>query len=91
MNELIHKIQERISVSLIHMTISNPKTKGGIKKIIIRPIELKNEIYYQKAAYEEKKVFHERDTDQRRDDEEGGGLQRAVPYLQGKAGAGETA
>ena len=59
MKDLTSKIQERISVHLIHMTISNPKTKGGIKKIIIRPVALKNEIYYQKAAYEEKKVFHE--------------------------------
>lgn len=59
MKDLTNKIQERISVHLIHMTISNPKTKGGIKKIIIRPVALKNEIYYQKAAYEEKKVFHE--------------------------------
>lgn len=59
MQDLIKNIRERISVSLIHMTISNPKTKGGIKKIIIRPVELKNAIYYQKASYEEKKVFHE--------------------------------
>ena len=59
MKDLINKIQERISVQLIHITISNPRTKGGIKKIIIRPIQLKNEIYYQKSAYEEKKVFHE--------------------------------
>lgn len=59
MQDLIKNIWERISVSLIHMTISNPKTKGGIKKIIIRPVKLKNAIYYQKASYEEKKVFHE--------------------------------
>ena len=59
MENLIKKIQERISVQLIHITISNPRTKGGVKKIIIRPVQLKNEIYYQKSAYEEKKVFHD--------------------------------
>ena len=59
MENLIKKIQERISVQLIHITISNPRTKGGVKKIIIRPLQLKNEIYYQKSAYEEKKVFHD--------------------------------
>ena len=59
MENLIKKIQERISVQLIHMTISNPRTKGGVKKIIIRPVQLKNDIYFQKSAYEEKKVFHE--------------------------------
>ena len=56
---MIHKMQERVNPSLIHMTISNPRTKGGIKKVIIRPVQLKNEIYYQKSSYEEKKVFHE--------------------------------
>lgn len=59
MNDMIHKMQERVNPSLIHMTISNPRTKGGIKKVIIRPVQLKNEIYYQKSSYEEKKVFHE--------------------------------
>lgn len=59
MNDLANKIQERISTALIHMTISNPRTKDGVKKVIIRPIQLKNEIYYQKTSYEEKKVFHE--------------------------------
>lgn len=56
---MIHKIQERIHPSLIHITISNPRTKGGIKKVIVRPVQLKNEIFYQKSSYEEKKVFHE--------------------------------
>lgn len=59
MNDMIHKIQERIHPSLIHITISNPRTKGGIKKVILRPVQLKNEIFYQKSSYEEKKVFHE--------------------------------
>lgn len=59
MKDLINKMTERLSVHLIHITISNPRTKGGIKKVVIRPIQLKNEIYYQKSAYEEKKVFHE--------------------------------
>lgn len=64
MKDLISKMQDRISVRLIHITISNPRTKGGVKKVIIRPIELKNEIYYQKSAYEEKKVFHENLTEE---------------------------
>ncbi len=59
MENLIKKMQERISVHLIHITISNPRTKGGVKKVIIRPVQLKNDIYYQKSAYEEKKVFHD--------------------------------
>ena len=50
MENLIKKMQERISVHLIHITISNPRTKGGVKKVIIRPVQLKNEIYYQKSA-----------------------------------------
>lgn len=59
MENLVNMIMERICVHLIHMTISNPRTKGGVRKVIIRPVQLKNEIYYQKSAYEEKKVFHD--------------------------------
>lgn len=58
MEELILKINERISPELIHMTISNPKTKDGIKKVIIRPVQLKKGICYQQSSYEEKKVYH---------------------------------
>jgi SAM-dependent methyltransferase len=64
MEELILAIKERISIHLIHMTLSNPREKGGIKKIIIRPIQLKKGIYYQQSAYEEKKVFHENMTEE---------------------------
>ena len=59
MKELITKIQDRISVQLIHMTISNPKEKGGIRKIVLRPVEIRKEIVYQKASYDDKKVYHE--------------------------------
>lgn len=64
MEELTKKLSERINIHLIHMTISNPRTKGGVKKVVIRPIKLKNEICYQKSAYEEKKVFHENMTEE---------------------------
>ena len=64
MKQLAKEMKDRISVHLIHITISNPRTKGGVKKVILRPIELKNEIFYQKSAYEEKKVFHENLTEE---------------------------
>ena len=64
MDNLINKITERISVRLIHITISNPRNKGGIKKVIIRPVQLKNVICFQKSSYEEKKVFHENLTEE---------------------------
>ncbi len=64
MENLINKITERISVRLIHITISNPRNKGGIKKVIIRPVQLKSEICFQKSSYEEKKVFHENLTEE---------------------------
>lgn len=64
MQNLLEKIKERINPSLIHITISNPRTKDGVKKVIIRPVQLKNEIYYQKAAYTQKQVFHENLTEE---------------------------
>lgn len=64
MEELILKIRERISIQLIHMTISNPRVKGRIKKIIIRPVQLKKGICYQQSSYEDKKVFHENMTEE---------------------------
>ena len=64
MEDLILKIRERISIHLIHITISNPRTKGGVKKIIIRPVQLKKGICYQQASYEDKKVFHDNMTEE---------------------------
>ena len=64
MKELTEKMRQRISCHLIHITLSNPRTKGGVKKIVIRPVKLKGKLCYQKAAYEEKKVFHENLTEE---------------------------
>ncbi|MBR5788592.1 MAG: SAM-dependent methyltransferase [Lachnospiraceae bacterium] len=41
------------------MIISNGKTKGGVNKIHIRPILLKEKVLFQAASYTEKQVFHE--------------------------------
>ncbi|MDO4555837.1 MAG: SAM-dependent methyltransferase [Lachnospiraceae bacterium] len=59
MENLTEQIRERISVHLIHMTISNPRQKGGIRKVVVRPVLLKKELYFQKSSYDEKKVYHE--------------------------------
>lgn len=64
MKELTERMRQRISCHLIHITLSNPRTKGGVKKIVIRPVKLKRKLCYQKAAYEEKKVFHENLTEE---------------------------
>ena len=64
MEDIILKIRERISIHLIHITICNPRTKGGVKKIIIRPVQLKKGICYQQASYEDKKVFHDNMTEE---------------------------
>ena len=58
MEELRLLLEETISENLMQIIISNKKVKGGVKKIHIRPILLKDDVSYQVAEYTEKQVFH---------------------------------
>jgi len=57
--EQLHKLLEEIlTFDLIQATISGARKKGGILKIKIRPVILKDELVFQASSQEEKKVFH---------------------------------
>lgn len=59
MDELRSFLEETLNTQLNKIIISNGKTKGGVNKIHIRPILLKEKVLFQAASYTEKQVFHE--------------------------------
>ena len=59
MEELREALEQYLNEHLQQIIISNPKIKGGVNKIHIRPVLLQNKLMFQFAAYTEKQVFHE--------------------------------
>ncbi|MGN0170970.1 MAG: class I SAM-dependent methyltransferase [Lachnospiraceae bacterium] len=59
MDELKELLESQMNDQLQQIVISNPRQKGGVKKIHIRPILLQNKLCFQVANYTEKQVFHE--------------------------------
>ncbi len=59
MEELKRELEELLSETLFQVIISNPREKGGAFKIKIRPVQMKEGIFFQKTVYEGTKVFHE--------------------------------
>jgi len=59
MEELREALEQYLNEHLQQLIISNPKIKGGVNKIHIRPVLLQNKLMFQFAAYTEKQVFHE--------------------------------
>lgn len=59
MEELREALEQYLEEKLQQIIISNPKTKGGVNKVHIRPILLQNKLVFQFAGYTEKQVFHE--------------------------------
>ena len=44
-------LEGKINENLIQMILSNPKENNGIKKIKIRPVLLKEKLYFQMTEY----------------------------------------
>lgn len=59
MEELKLLLIEIFNINLIQAIISNPRTKEGILKIKIRPVELRGEVVYQFEAFTKTQAFHE--------------------------------
>ena len=56
-------IKEIMDNELERLIISNPKNKDvEYKKIVVRPVLIKNEVLYQFEKYTEKQVFHSNET-----------------------------
>ncbi|RKJ52153.1 SAM-dependent methyltransferase [bacterium 1XD42-8] len=58
MERLRSILEGKINENLIQMILSNPKENNGIKKIKIRPVLLKEKLYFQMTEYVGTKVFH---------------------------------
>lgn len=59
MDELRSFLEETLNIQLNKIIISNGKVKGGVNKIHIRPILLKEKLCFQFVSYTDKQVFHE--------------------------------
>ncbi len=59
MEELRAALGQCLDENLQQIIISNPKSKGGVNKVHIRPVLLQNRLMFQFAGYTEKQVFHE--------------------------------
>lgn len=58
MEQWIQRLRSFLNKELVQIIMSNPRTKGGIVKIQIRPVLLKDKLMFQASEYYEKKVQH---------------------------------
>ncbi len=59
MQEFIQLLKDSFSDKLKQIILSNSKDKDKVSKVKIRPILLKEELFFQESAYVGTKVFHE--------------------------------
>ena len=58
MQELKHLLEESLNKDFLSATISNPKEKGGVQKVKVRPILKQGELLIQCEEYRNNQVFH---------------------------------
>lgn len=59
MEHLQKLLDDVLNAELIQGIVSNPREKGGILKIKVRPIENKGSVYFQFESFKGTQVFHE--------------------------------
>lgn len=59
MDRLKNILEEQLNENLSQMIISNPRRAALAQKVKIRPVLLKNRLYFQITEYRGKQVFHE--------------------------------
>lgn len=59
MEEIRAVLEQCFTIDLISGTISNPREKGGITKIKIRPMLVKEKLVFQFETFENNQAFHE--------------------------------
>ena len=59
MDEILRLLPEILNIDFIRGTISNPRDKGGIIKIRVRPLEKKGELFFQLETFTKTQAFHE--------------------------------
>ncbi len=58
MENLRSLLKESLNIKLAKIIISNPRVKGELTKIVIRPIELRGILFFQETSYVGTKVIH---------------------------------
>lgn len=58
MEELEKILKECLGKGLSRIIISNVRTAGDIRKVVVKPFEEKKKLYFQFAKYTQKQVFH---------------------------------
>ena len=58
MEELQRLFDTVLNKDFIRAVISNPREKGGIAKVKIRPLELKGQLVFQFESFTAKQAFH---------------------------------
>ena len=82
MNTLQEVLEILISDKLYQVILSNPRDKGKINKIKIRPVLVKGKLFFQETAYIGTRVFHENYDREMQ-------IERIINYLSQDFGQGE--
>ena len=59
MEEIRNVLKSTLNIEFIRGTISGPRKKEGIRKVKVRPLEKKGELYFQFEAFTKTQAFHE--------------------------------
>jgi SAM-dependent methyltransferase len=58
MEKFLALVEENLNIDLVSIVISNPRQAGEIKKIKIRPVLIKDCLYFQAESFSKKQAFH---------------------------------
>lgn len=59
MDNLKQLFCETLNINFIQVIMSNPRTKEGIIKVKIRPVEMKGKLFFQLESFSNTQAFHE--------------------------------
>lgn len=59
MDNLEQLFCETLNINFIQAIMSNPRTKEGIIKVKIRPVEMKGKLFFQLESFSNTQAFHE--------------------------------
>lgn len=59
MEELQQLLCNTLNIDFIHAVLSNPRTKGEIIKVKVRPVEMKGKLFFQCESFTKTQAFHE--------------------------------
>lgn len=65
MKEVRELLEQSLNIDFLTATLSNPKDKDGVKKIKVRPLLKKDELFFQCELFKNNQAFHENYTAQK--------------------------